>query len=219
MATALDVAIPVDPHRTLHGDLVVPASAVRPRRRRARSQGAKDDADMKAPNAVSLLRIPLAAAFVLVSDVRLRAALVALSAFSDWLDGAVARRTGSVTRSGELLDPIADRVFMVTSVVTLAVEGALPVWTVPLLLLRDIGVLFGAGVALAMNPVVRLPARRGGKRVTWLQFAAVLLLLFQPGLTPWIVPPIAALGAAALIDYAAEARRQLRREGRRRGSA
>lgn len=158
------------------------------------------------PNAVSLMRVPLAAAFVMADRLPLRLTIVAAAAFSDWVDGALARRARRVTRAGELLDPVADRVFMVAALVSLAVEHQFPLWTLPLLLLRDIGVVCGGLVVLALNRRARLPARTAGKRLTWLQFIAVGVLLLWPKLVIWLVAPIAVLGLAALADYARQAR-------------
>jgi cardiolipin synthase (CMP-forming) len=163
-------------------------------------------------NAISATRFPLAAAFVITPDTTFRIALVALSAFSDWADGAIARRSATVTRAGELLDPIADRTFMLTVIIALAIERSLPLWSVPLLLLRDVGVVLGAAAVLLIDRRIRLPARPFGKRVTWLQFAGVALLLLRPDLVLWVVPPIALLGSIALADYAVHARRQLRHD-------
>src|SRR5688500_4028966 len=121
---------------------------------------------MNLPNAITLTRIPLAAALVLMSDMRWRARIIAAGAFTDGYGGAAARRGRRVTRSGELLDPMADRIFIVTVVVLLFLEAHIQLWTVALLLLRDIGVTLGALVALMIKPRLRLPVRHAGKRVT-----------------------------------------------------
>lgn len=157
------------------------------------------------PNAISSLRFPLAGAFAFIEPLPWRLGIVAVAAASDWLDGVLARRTGRTTRTGELLDPIADRTFMVTALVSLALSGYLPLWSLPLLLLRDIGVVLGGAVVLARNPRARLRARPAGKRLTWIQFAAIGLLLLVPDLVVWIVPPVAMLGVLALLDYARNA--------------
>jgi cardiolipin synthase (CMP-forming) len=156
---------------------------------------------MNLPNTISLVRIPLAVMFVFADTMLLRLGIVAAAAGSDWADGALARRRGRVTHAGEVLDPIADRTFMVTAIIWLAVEGSLAWWMLPLLLLRDIGVLFGALIVLAIDPSMRLASRATGKRVTWLQFVAVGLILLRPDLVPFIVVPIALMGAVALVDY------------------
>jgi cardiolipin synthase (CMP-forming) len=156
---------------------------------------------MNLPNTISLVRIPLAVMFVIIDTVLLRLCVVALAAASDWADGEIARRTGRVTRAGEVLDPVADRAFMITAMIWLAIDGSVAWWMLPLLLLRDIGVLFGALIILAIEPGMRLAARATGKRVTWLQFLAVGLILLRPDLVPFIVVPIALMGVVALVDY------------------
>ncbi len=157
------------------------------------------------PNAISMLRFPLAAAFILVDGVAARVAIVALAAASDWIDGRLARATGSVTPAGELLDPIADKTFMLAALVALAAYGLLPAWTLPLFLVRDIGVALGAVIHMRRGMRMRMPARRAGKVVTWLQFTGIGTILLWPQTAPWIAPLVAVTGAVALYDYALNA--------------
>ena len=154
------------------------------------------------PNLISALRFPLAAAFALADGAGARFAIVALAALSDWVDGPLARRTGASSRTGEWLDPLADKVFMVTALVVLALDVGLDWWVLPLLLLRDIGVALGGLALLLAGRRAAVAARRAGKWVTWLQFLAIGLLLLAPELAPWIAPPVALLGVVALADYA-----------------
>ena len=77
------------------------------------------------PNALSLSRLVLAAAFPVVSGPGRRLALVALASASDWLDGWLARRGGIASRGGAILDPITDRAFVLAAVSTFLFEGAL----------------------------------------------------------------------------------------------
>ena len=156
---------------------------------------------MNLPNAISVLRFPLAALFPFVTDLSGRIAIVALAAFTDFLDGRLARSTDRVTRAGELLDPIADKTFMVAVIVTLVVEGRLALWTLPLLLVRDIGVALGAVVLVLRGTRVRMPSRRAGKIVTWAQFAAIGVILLWPEAAVWVAPAIAIAGLVALRDY------------------
>ncbi|HEX6306645.1 MAG TPA: CDP-alcohol phosphatidyltransferase family protein [Longimicrobiales bacterium] len=153
------------------------------------------------PNVLSAIRLPLAALFPLIGDTIGRAAVVLVAAASDWVDGRVARNTRQVTRTGELLDPIADKTFMLVALLTLAVEGSLPLSVLPLLLVRDIGVALGALVVAVRGLDVRMRARTAGKVVTWMQFAGIGAILLWPSLALWIAVPIAVAGAIALQDY------------------
>lgn len=159
------------------------------------------------PNLLSAIRLPLAALFPMFDDVLGRAAVVLVAAASDWVDGRVARDTAQVTRAGELLDPVADKMFMLVALVTLVVEGSLPLTALPLLLVRDIGVALGALVVAVRRLDVRMRARTAGKIVTWMQFGAIGAILIWPASALWIAVPVAIAGAFALQDYVRAARR------------
>jgi CDP-diacylglycerol--glycerol-3-phosphate 3-phosphatidyltransferase len=128
--------------------------------------------------------------------------IVILAAASDWVDGRLARANQQVTRAGEVLDPIADKAFMLAALLTLGIEGWIPLWSLPLLLSRDLGVILGAAIAAARGFRGRMPARRAGKVVTWLQFGAIAAILVWPDLARWLAPAVAVAGLIALRDYA-----------------
>jgi CDP-diacylglycerol--glycerol-3-phosphate 3-phosphatidyltransferase/cardiolipin synthase len=146
----------------------------------------------------------LAAAFVWW--VRTPAAAVAIlcaAGISDWLDGWAARRLGQQSQLGRLLDPICDRLFAVTVLVTLVVVDAIPLWQLAVLVARDVANTLGALVVWIARPdrVPDLRPRLSGKTVTSLQFwAAVHLVLGLPGF-PITLAAVAAATAWALVDY------------------
>ncbi|GBE57424.1 CDP-diacylglycerol--glycerol-3-phosphate 3-phosphatidyltransferase [bacterium BMS3Abin01] len=102
-----------------------------------------------AANVLSALRIAAApVVFLLIirsgDGSSAAAALVFLTAaFTDFLDGQLARRTATVTSMGRILDPLADRVLIGSVVIALAVVGALPALGVALVVARDIILVFG----------------------------------------------------------------------------
>lgn len=169
----------------------------------ARSQSDVQRGILNLPNVLSALRFPFAALFPFAGGA-VRLALVVAAAASDWIDGRLARGTRSVTRLGEVLDPVADKTFMVVVLLTLGLEGALPLWTLPLLLLRDLGVALGALVLAVRGRRVSMPARTAGKMVTWLQFASIGAMLIWPQAGSWLAPAVGAAGLYALLDYARE---------------
>ncbi|GGA55596.1 phosphatidylglycerophosphate synthase [Pseudoclavibacter endophyticus] len=86
------------------------------------------------PNAVTLLRllvcVPVTVWFIAQPDLQIAAAIsLAVFGATDWIDGALARRLGQVSRVGEILDPVSDRVGIVLIGVALATFGYLP-WIV-----------------------------------------------------------------------------------------
>ena len=80
------------------------------------------------PNVISLSRVVLALAFVLVSEPWDRIALIAVAGFTDFMDGWLARKEKSVSTTGALIDPLADRIFVFVAISTYLVEGCGRFW-------------------------------------------------------------------------------------------
>ena len=138
------------------------------------------DRILTVPNAMSLARLlVLPWLYVELASGALGRGLAVgfLFGATDFLDGYVARRFDQVTKLGQLLDPVSDRIFIVTTVIGIVVSGLLPWWIVPLIVVRD--VLFLAVGMWLMSRGTRPPAvTRLGKTATfglmW-SFAFVLL--------------------------------------------
>ncbi|MEW7976274.1 MAG: CDP-alcohol phosphatidyltransferase family protein [Candidatus Sedimenticola endophacoides] len=99
------------------------------------------------PNLISILRIFLTILVVwMLLEQRFGWALVLffIAGVSDGLDGYLAKRNGWESRLGGLLDPLADKVLLVSSFLSLALIGVVPVWLVLLVILRDLVIVTGA---------------------------------------------------------------------------
>jgi cardiolipin synthase (CMP-forming) len=161
------------------------------------------------PNALTVARIGLAAAFPL-ADADPRVALLLAALATEGLDGFLARRYGWTTRLGRMLDPVADRVLFASVAITLLVEGRLSGWMALLLGARDL--LFVQGVAvMAMRgrwrPLGRMKPRASGKVTTALQYAALFCLVVDLP-PPWPLAIAAFVcGIVAAIQYYCDARR------------
>ncbi len=132
------------------------------------------------PNALSGLRLLLIPVFLWLlfagHDGWAVLALVA-SGVSDYLDGMIARRYQLITRLGQVLDPLADRLCILTTIAALAVREILPWWFVVALLARDVvGTLIVQGVRRVGYRA--LPVHAVGKAATFcLLYAMPLILL------------------------------------------
>lgn len=115
----------------------------------------------------------------------LAAVVFALTALTDCLDGQVARRTHTVSRLGQLLDPAVDRVLMICAVVGLLIVGRLPLWIVVVVLARDLLLLAG-GAWLLNGHGIRIPVIYPGKVATTFMFIGMAGLILNmpqvPGL-------------------------------------
>jgi len=165
-----------------------------------------------AADLLSLARIPLAVAFVVVPDQGWRLAIVALTAVTDLLDGPVARRFGS-SPFGAVLDPIADKLFMAAAVGVVAFSGKLAIYEIVGVLLRDIVATVAFVATLLSHQPRAIPARSSGKAVTVAQILTlVAFLLDSPFLRP-IAWATTAISVIAIWDYYRVAPRAQKRLG------
>ena len=139
------------------------------------------DRVLTVPNALSFLRllgVPLFLWLILGPQADGWAiVLLVVAGVTDWLDGTIARATGQISRLGQLLDPLADRLYIIATLVGLLLRGIIPWWLVALLLLRDL-MLLATVPALRARGLTALPVHFLGKAATFnLLYAFPLLLL------------------------------------------
>jgi phosphatidylglycerophosphate synthase len=155
------------------------------------------------PNVVSLSRVGLAAAFMGTTDPGPRVALVAVASFTDVLDGWLARRRNAVSRWGALIDPIADRAFVLAAAATLVAGDRLTPTQLVVLLIRDVMTVIGfitARIIPWLRPVA-FRARPLGKGVTVLQLTTLIAAILRPSVVPPLVAVVGVTSGAATIDY------------------
>ena len=119
---------------------------------------------------VRLLLVPVFAALIILKYDAAAIIVLMVSGFTDYLDGWLARRWRQVTRIGALLDPAADRLYILTTLLGLAYRGVIPWWLVLLLVVRD--------VTLAVSLLLLTPAERAPLEVNYLGKAATANLLY-----------------------------------------
>ena len=156
------------------------------------------------PNIVSLSRLGLAAAFVMLPDLAWRLGLVGVASTSDYLDGWLARRRGGFSRWGALIDPVCDRAFAIVAVATLAWEGTLHSVEVAVFLMRDFATTAALLVARRTPSLrgVTFVARFPGKLVTVLQFLALVAAIAAPQHIGPLIVVLAVASVVAIADYA-----------------
>lgn len=141
------------------------------------------------PNLISFIRLCMAPVYLVLlsrGENAAAAILFGIAASTDFVDGQIARRTHTVSKLGQLLDPAVDRVLMITAVFGLMLVGRLPVWIVVVVLLRDLLLLIG-GVFLLQRYNVRVAVIYPGKFATTFLFVGFAGLLLN-------VPQVAGLG-------------------------
>lgn len=135
------------------------------------------------PNALTIIRLLLIAPFLFFlyhHDYSFAFYLYLFAGFSDGLDGWLARHYNWMSPLGSFIDPLADKLLVVSSFIALALIGSLPWWLVILVLLRDITISIGvvAWYWLIQRALDFMPSRLS-KINTTLQLILVTLCLFQ----------------------------------------
>ena len=166
------------------------------------------------PNAIGLTRLVLIPVFLALAmssrtgTDALPTALFAVIAWSDYFDGMAARITGQYSRFGALLDPVVDRLLVVSGLAVCWRFELLPRWALALLVARELFVLVGGQLALRRGVVLTI--NWPGRAAVWPIMSAIF-----GGLVGWTVAGSVllyiglALGWLAAALYVREGRRQL----------
>ncbi len=145
------------------------------------------------------------------------AAVFAVAAVTDGLDGYLARRYEAKTRTGQWLDPLADKVLVAAPVVTLAATGGFPGWAAAIIIVREVGVSL-LRIYLGMRRV-GMPATQLAKVKTTFQLVAITLYILPlpeaaAGLRFAVLMVALALTVYTGFQYAAAAGRLARAQSR-----
>ncbi len=123
-------------------------------------------------NVITFIRLcltPVALLILLSGHDVFAAIFFGVIAATDFVDGKIARKTNTVSKVGQLLDPAVDRLLMICAVVGLLILGRIPLWIVVVVLLRDALLLIGGSVLLKKYNI-RVPVVYAGKVATTLLF-------------------------------------------------
>jgi CDP-diacylglycerol--glycerol-3-phosphate 3-phosphatidyltransferase len=141
------------------------------------------------PNLLSISRILAVPVFIVLmlepSPVRalLAGIVFSLASATDWLDGHLARKWGQVTRIGKLLDPIADKILIMSALVILVEirSDVVPAWIAIVIIGREFAVTGLRAIASSENIIIQ--AETVGKYKVGAQITAVLALLLDYAMT------------------------------------
>ncbi len=141
-------------------------------------------AGVNVPNILTMSRfalIPLFLILYLNGNSVAAVTTVLLSGLTDILDGYIARRSGQVTLTGMMLDPLADKLMMLAIVTALLVKGEIPWSAVAVMAVRELGMIVSSAF-FHFRGFKTVPANVFGKATTIVYYVAILLLLLDlPG--------------------------------------
>ncbi len=145
-------------------------------------------ASLTVPNLITLARIlltPLFIIFLIQGCYRKALIVFLLAGFSDLADGLIARLLHQRSPLGAYLDPLADKLLMSASFVTLSIAKLIPSWLTVVVISRDVLLVIGVAAFRLADYPLHIKPSLAGKLTTLLQVATVLLVLVEK---IWIVP-------------------------------
>lgn len=186
----------------------------------------KQKAKMNLPNRLTVLRLIMVPVFIavmvlpdsvvpaLVTGI-IGAFLFIAAAVTDMLDGKIARKYGLITDFGKLMDPLADKVMVVTALLCQTITGNFPVVAFIIVMLKELMMIFGGAFMLKRDIVVY--SNMLGKTAQVAFIAALVLCFWHRELAAvnvpvdvWVLWIAVALALAAMIDYAIGAVKKLK---------
>lgn len=141
---------------------------------------------MNIPNFLSLLRIILVPVFIifLMQESYTNALLTfVLAGLTDVFDGTLARMMNKQTKLGSFLDPMADKILLASSFVTLSILGLIPSWLTVIIISRDFIILFGIVILSMMSITYEIKPAFVSKITTAMQIATIFFTLLYKAIT------------------------------------
>ena len=169
------------------------------------------------PNVLTMARlamVPVMIALYLSGDMQWALAVFCAASLTDCLDGYIARSRGLITNFGKLIDPLADKLMVISALICHAVRGVIPWAVIAVIALKDLILVFGSTVLLKRGIVVY--SNLWGKSATVFMIAAIILGFFHQQLADTQLPIdtifmwiAVGLSLCALISYISKAIPQL----------
>ncbi|HYA16064.1 MAG TPA: CDP-alcohol phosphatidyltransferase family protein [Bryobacteraceae bacterium] len=131
------------------------------------------------------------------------------AAFTDIIDGGLARRFGAESKFGQYLDPIADKLLLTSVYIGLALGGAIPKWVMAVVLGRDVWILALAGIAFLFTSFRNLKPSLWGKLSTFAQIMAAVAVMGARAynyngfsvIGEWLIGAVVVLAVISAADY------------------
>lgn len=165
------------------------------------------------PNALTAVRLLLAfpCAWSIYSGEYTAAIVIFIVAFlTDFLDGTIARRCNQSTEFGRMLDPIADKTFVILAVLTIFLRGLVPVWFLGIIIARDVLILLGGLYAMRRIRVV-IPSNNYGRAAVVTIGLSLMVALFElTEILPYAMALAVLMSLLSLAVYAVGMVRRLK---------
>ncbi len=161
---------------------------------------------MNIPNILTIIRFLLIPAFVyyffspMVNGMQIATVIFVSAGLTDVLDGYIARKYNLITRLGIVMDPLADKLMLLTVLVSITLKNQIPFWIISVVAVKETLMVLGA-VTLFNDHDIVIPANKFGKLSTIAFYVAILAVTFRLPYSGLFMNVFVVLTFLALIVY------------------
>ncbi|MBP7073288.1 MAG: CDP-alcohol phosphatidyltransferase family protein [Clostridia bacterium] len=162
---------------------------------------------MNIPNALTIFRLILIPGFVyyyfssMPNGDRIAIVLFAAAGVTDILDGFIARRCNLITRLGTVLDPLADKLMLLTVLISVTMKNQISFWIIIVVAIKETLLILGA-ITLFNDHDIVVPANRFGKLSTIAFYIAIIAVAFDIPYSKVMLDGFVIITILALVVYA-----------------
>ncbi|KAB3535289.1 CDP-diacylglycerol--glycerol-3-phosphate 3-phosphatidyltransferase [Alkaliphilus pronyensis] len=174
---------------------------------------------MNLPNTITVLRFLLIPIFTMVFfsgssyAVIYSVVIFMLAGFTDMLDGYIARKYNLVTKWGQAMDPLADKLMQLTVLVCFTIKKFLPIWILLVVAIKEILMVLGGLFLYTKKGKIVIPANKYGKIATVVFYIAIIWVAFELSFYTYLTWSAVLFTAYAFIQYAREALKAIKIKG------
>jgi len=161
---------------------------------------------MNIPNALTIIRLLLIPGFVyyffspMENGIRIAIVIFVIAGLTDILDGFIARRYNLITRLGIVLDPLADKLMLLTVLISITLRNQIPFWIIVVVAIKETLLILGAINLFNVHDIV-VPANKFGKISTIAFYIAILAVAFELPYSQVFLDGFVLLTIVALVVY------------------
>jgi cardiolipin synthase len=148
---------------------------------------------------VSILLLPFFAATLMYKEYQYALLLFIAASVTDLLDGLIARITKQITYFGSILDPVADKFFLITSFVLMSIYGLIPTWLTIVVISKDLIVVTGCIILYFVTHNLKVEPSFFGKTASACQFILIGVVLISRNIKDGIHIPVFLFAAVAVL--------------------
>ncbi|HEY8444665.1 MAG TPA: CDP-diacylglycerol--glycerol-3-phosphate 3-phosphatidyltransferase [Bacilli bacterium] len=160
------------------------------------------------PNILTIIRLLLVPLYIIIfyssldNSLWIAIGIFMLASITDIVDGFIARKFNAITKIGQLLDPLADKLMQLTVLLTLSLAGYIEMWVFWIILSKELLMILSGSILFLSKTKIIISSNIFGKLTTVLIYIAIILSVLRIDIVNYIFMVVIAIAIITLIQYA-----------------